>query len=244
MEQLRTDQIPRHIAIVMDGNGRWAKARGESRSFGHAAGVEALREVITAAVRLGVGALTVYAFSTENWNRPQEEVDLLMSLFATTLIKELPLLMRENVRLVYLGDMEALPIETKETFEQGLSETNNNTGMVLAVAVNYGSRAEILRAVRQISDLCCEGKLSSSEITADMFSRYLYTAEIGDPDLLIRTSGEKRLSNFLLWQCAYTEFYFDEVLWPDFNRWNLIQAILTFQHRERRFGGVKDGLSE
>lgn len=239
-DELDVGRIPRHIAVIMDGNGRWAQARGMSRGYGHAAGVEALKEVITACVRLGVGALTVYAFSTENWTRPQEEVDLLMSLFASTLIEELPLLKREQVRLQYLGDMEALPEETRQTFERGLAETASHTGMVLAVAVNYGSRAEIVRAARLLAQDCLAGSLDPTGIDEEQLSRYLYTYPLSDPELLIRTSGEERLSNFLLWQCAYSEFVFSDVLWPDFGRWDLIEAIVEFQSRHRRFGGVDD----
>ena len=238
IEKLDLERIPSHIAVIMDGNGRWAKARGQERGVGHAAGIEALRETITACVRLGVGALTVYAFSTENWTRPQSEVDLLMSLFASTLIAELPLLHREHVKLVYLGDMDALPDETRKTFERGLDETSGNDGMVLAVAVNYGSRAEIARAARILAERCVAGELDASSIDVDAVAGELYTAGLPDPELLIRTSGEERLSNFLLWQCAYSEFVFDECFWPDFSRWHLVDAILTFQSRTRRFGGV------
>lgn len=235
---LDLDRIPRHIAVIMDGNGRWAQARGQERGVGHAAGVEALREVITASVRMGVGALTAYAFSTENWNRPQQEVDLLMGLFASTLINELPLLMREHVRLQYLGDMDALPDETRATFERGLVETAHNDGMVLAVAVNYGSRAEIVRAARLLARRCEQGTLSSDDIDEGLMASQLYTYPLPDPELLIRTSGELRLSNYLLWQCAYTEFVFVDCLWPDFDRWGLLDCILTYQARNRRFGGV------
>jgi undecaprenyl diphosphate synthase len=234
-------RIPRHVAIIMDGNGRWATQRGLSRGYGHAAGVESLRETITAAVRLGVEALTVYAFSTENWSRPAEEVDLLMDLFATTLIDELPLMMRESVRLQYVGDMAALPASTRATFERGLAETAANDGMVLAVAVNYGSRQEILKACRTLAGRCAAGELDPAAIDEDLFAAELATAPLPDPDLLIRTSGELRLSNFLLWQCAYTEFVFRPCLWPDFTRWDLVDAIVEYQGRHRRFGGVDDG---
>ena len=237
---LRLDSLPRHIAIIMDGNGRWAKQRGHERGYGHAAGVDALKETITACVRLGIEVLTVYAFSTENWNRPQSEVDLLMSLFAKTLIAELPLMMEENVRLRYLGDMENLPQETRETFELGLTETAANTGLVLAVAVNYGSRAEMLRATRALAARCVAGEIAPEDIDETMFSEALYTASLPDPDLLIRTSGECRISNFLMWQISYTELVFLDELWPDFDRWSLVGAIAEFQRRHRRFGGVED----
>lgn len=238
--RLDLERVPRHIAVIMDGNGRWAQARGLSRGHGHMAGIDALKEVITASVRLGVGALTVYAFSTENWSRPRDEVDLLMSLFASTLIEELPLLKRERVRLQYLGDMSELPEETRATFEYGLEQTASHEGMVLAVAVNYGSRSEIVRAARNLARKCTSGELEVSQIDEHLFERELWTYPLPDPDLLIRTSGEKRLSNYLLWQCAYTEFVFTDALWPDFGRWDLIEAIVEYQGRKRRFGGVGD----
>ena len=241
VDALDLGRVPRHIAIIMDGNGRWAQARGLSRGYGHKAGIDALREVITASVRLGVEALTVYAFSTENWSRPQEEVDLLMSLCASTLIDELPLLHREDVCLQYLGDMEALPEETRETFERGLKETADHTGMVLAVAVNYGSRHEIVRACQKLAEQCLEGLMTPDQIDEARVGRALATDPLPDPELLVRTSGELRLSNFLLWQCAYTEFVFSDVLWPDFDRWDLVSAIVEYQGRKRRFGGVSDG---
>lgn len=239
-DKLDLERIPRHIAVIMDGNGRWATMRGLSRGYGHAAGIDALRETITACVRLGVEALTVYAFSTENWSRPREEVDLLMGLFASTLIEELPLLHREDVRLQYLGAMDDLPEDTRQTFERGLAETADHKGMVLAVAVNYGSRQEILRACRQLARECAEGGASVDAINEESLDRALWTYPLPDPELLIRTSGELRLSNFLLWQCAYTEFVFSNVLWPDFTRWDLVNAILDYQGRKRRFGGVAD----
>lgn len=242
--ELDLDRVPRHIAVIMDGNGRWAQLRGLARGYGHKAGVDALREVITACVRLGVDALTVYAFSTENWSRPREEVDLLMGLFATTLIDELPLLHREDVRLQYLGDMDELPQETRETFERGLRETADHQGMVLAVAVNYGSRDEIVRACRNLAAACVAGQTEPSQIDEAALASELFTHPLPDPELLIRTSGELRLSNFLLWQCAYTEFVFSDVLWPDFGRWDLVSAIVEYQARDRRFGGVCDGEGE
>ena len=238
--KLDLERVPRHIAVIMDGNGRWAQARGLSRGHGHMAGIDALKEVITASVRLGVEALTVYAFSTENWSRPQDEVDLLMSLFASTLVEELPLLKRERVRLQYLGEMSELPDETRATFEYGLAQTAGHEGMVLAVAVNYGSRSEIVRAARSLARRCASGELDPGEIDDRRFERELWTYPLPDPELLIRTSGEKRLSNYLLWQCAYTEFVFTDVLWPDFGRWDLIDAIVEYQGRKRRFGGVGD----
>lgn len=232
------DRVPSHISIIMDGNGRWAEARGLDRSEGHVAGVDALREAVTTSVRLGVDVLSVYAFSTENWRRPQHEVNLLMHLFATTLVKELPLFAQENVRLLFLGDIDALPKVTRDVFEQGLEETKGNTGMVFALAVNYGSRAEIARAARGIAQDVAAGRLAAEEVDEALVASRLYTAGLPDPELLIRTSGENRLSNYLLWQIAYTEFYVTDTLWPDFTRWDFLRAVRDFQGRKRRFGGV------
>ncbi len=240
LESIDLARIPRHIAVIMDGNGRWAEKRGLERGYGHAAGVKALREVITACVRLGVEVLTVYAFSTENWKRPQEEVDLLMSLFASTLIDELPLMDRENVRLKYLGDMTSLPFETRDTFLHGLAQTAGHTGLTLAVAVNYGSRDEIARAAANLARRVERGEISVGQITPDLLADELDTSCLPDPDLLIRTSGEKRISNFLLWQLSYTEFSFSDILWPDYSKWDLLDAIADFQIRHRRYGAVDD----
>ncbi|MBE5024693.1 isoprenyl transferase [Olsenella sp. DSM 107455] len=238
LDDLDLDRIPRHVSIIMDGNGRWATRRGLDRSQGHVAGVDSLREAVTTSVRLGVDVFSVYAFSTENWNRPQREVELLMHLFATTLVNELPLFHQENVRLRFLGDLEALPERTRTVFQRGLDETADHTGMVFALAVNYGSRAEIARAARALAREAAGGALDPDAITEDDVSRHLYTAGLPDPDLLIRTSGELRLSNYLLWQLAYTEFYVTDTLWPDFDRWEYLRAVRAFQHRSRRFGGV------
>ena len=232
------DRVPSHVSIIMDGNGRWAQARGLDRSRGHVAGVDALREAVTTSVRLGLDALSVYAFSTENWRRPQREVDLLMHLFATTLVNELPLFHQENVRLRFLGDLDALPGKTRQVFQRGLDETADHTGMTFALAVNYGSRAEIARAARQIAQEAAAGSLDPSDVDEEAVASRLYTAGLPDPDLLIRTSGELRLSNYLLWQLAYTEFYVTDTLWPDFDKWDYLRAIRAYQGRSRRFGGV------
>ena len=234
-------RIPAHISCIMDGNGRWATARGLARGEGHKAGIVALREIITACVRMGVDVLSAYAFSTENWNRPRQEVDLLMHLFAKTFIDELPLLHRENVRVVFLGDISALPAKTREVFEYGLAETAGHTGMVLALAVNYGARAELARAARLLAEDVAAGRLEAAQIDEAAVAGRLYTADLPDPELVIRTSGELRLSNYLLWQVAYAEFYVTETYWPDFDRWGLLRAILAFQGRDRRFGGLTDG---
>ena len=238
LDDVDLGRLPSHISVIMDGNGRWATRQGMERGQGHIAGISSLRETITACVRLGIDVLSAYAFSTENWKRPQKEVDLLMHLFATTLVKELPLFHQENVRLEFLGDIESLPEKTREVFEQGLSETAGHTGMTLALAVNYGARAELVHAARLISQEVAEGTLAIEDIDQQCVAGHLYTADLPDPELLIRTSGELRLSNYLLWQLAYSEFYVTDTLWPDFDRWELLRAIRAFQGRDRRFGGV------
>ena len=231
-------RIPRHISCIMDGNGRWATSRGLGRGEGHKAGIVALQDVITACVRMGVDVLSAYAFSTENWNRPQAEVDLLMYLFAKTFVDELPLLKRENVRVEFLGDISALPKKTRDVFERGLAETRDHTGMTLALAVNYGGRAEITRAVRHIAEAVSAGDIAVDQIDDALVADHLYTAGLPDPELVIRTSGELRVSNYLLWQIAYSEFYITDTYWPDFDRWGLVRAIASFQGRDRRFGGL------
>ena len=231
-------RIPRHVSIIMDGNGRWAQARGLERHEGHRAGVDSLREAVTTSVRLGFDVLSAYAFSTENWRRPQEEVDLLMHLFATTLLNELPLFYQENVQLRFLGDIESLPRATREVFEEGLRKTASHTGMVFALAVNYGARAELARATRLICKDVADGKLAPEDVDERTLANHLYTYDLPDPELLIRTSGEMRLSNYLLWQLAYTELYVVEKHWPDFTRWDMLRAIRSYQGRDRRFGGV------
>ena len=238
LDDVDLGRIPSHVSIIMDGNGRWATARGLDRSRGHVAGVDSLREAVTTSVRLGLDVLSVYAFSTENWRRPQREVDLLMHLFATTLVKELPLFHQENVRLRFLGDIDALPDRTARVFHQGLDETADHTGMTFALAVNYGSRAEIARAARELARDVAAGRLAPDDVGEGAIGARLYTAGLPDPDLLIRTSGELRLSNYLLWQLAYTEFYVTDTLWPDFSRWDFLRAVAAFQGRSRRFGGV------
>ena len=239
---LEKEFLPRHVAIIMDGNGRWAQKRGMPRTFGHKAGVEALREIIKYSDELGVEALTIYAFSTENWKRPQEEVVGLMDLFAKTMLAEVDGLHEEHVRVKTIGDLSLLPEETREAFEEAWEKTKNNTGMTLVVAVNYGSRQETLRAVNrcaeEVAARTADG-LAPKEFSAEDFERGLYTAGMPDPDLVIRTSGEVRLSNFLLWQVAYSEFVVTDVLWPDFDRYELLRCLLEFQGRDRRFGAVK-----
>ena len=240
LDALDRTRIPRHISCIMDGNGRWATSRGLCRGEGHKAGIVSLREIITACVRLGVEVLSAYAFSTENWKRPKQEVNLLMHLFAQTFVDELPLLKRENVRVVFLGDISALPKRTRQVFEYGLKETSEHTGMVLALAVNYGARAELARAARLLAEDVAAGRLDPSRIDEAAVAGKLYTAGLPDPELIIRTSGELRLSNYLLWQAAYSEFYITRTYWPDFNRWELLDAVLSFQGRDRRFGGIHE----
>lgn len=238
LEDVDLDRVPSHISIIMDGNGRWAQKRGKARPLGHAAGVDSLREAVTTSVRLGVDVLSAYAFSTENWKRPQEEVDLLMHLFATTLMKELPLFHQENVRLRFLGDIESLPQATYEVFCQGLEETKQYDGLTFALAVNYGSRAEIVRAAKLLAEDAAAGRIDPRDVNEKALESHLYTNGLPDPELLIRSSGELRLSNYLLWQLAYTELYVTDVLWPDFTRWDYLRAIRAYQARDRRFGGV------
>ena len=239
LSDINLETIPSHVSIIMDGNGRWATARGLDRTEGHKAGVFSLREAVTTSVRLGLDVLSVYAFSTENWKRPQREVDLLMRLFAETLLKELPLFHQENVKLRFFGDLEALPEKTRKTFQRGLDETAQNTGMTFALAVNYGSRAELTRAAVLLAKQIAEGSVSVDSVTPEEFEKNLYTAGLPDPDLLIRTSGELRLSNYLLWQLAYSELFVTQTYWPDFSKWDFLRAIRDYQGRERRFGGVK-----
>lgn len=239
---LDVDRIPEHIAVIMDGNGRWAKKRALNRLRGHKAGIEAVRETIRCASDLGVRYLTIYSFSTENWKRPEDEVIGLMDLFAKTMLAEVDGLHEEHVRVMTIGDLGVLPAETREAFDEAWEKTRDNDGMTLVVAVNYGSRQEILRACE-----CCmrEAVLVAEETgevivpTEELFERGLYTCGIPDPDLLIRTSGEMRLSNFLLWQIAYSEFVVTDVLWPDFDRYELLRCLLEYQGRDRRFGAVK-----
>ena len=239
LSDINLETIPSHVSIIMDGNGRWATARGLDRTEGHKAGVLSLREAVTTSVRLGLDVLSVYAFSTENWKRPQREVDLLMRLFAETLLKELPLFHQENVKLRFFGDLDALPEKTRKTFQRGLDETAQNTGMTFALAVNYGSRAELTRAAVLLANQIAEGSVSDDSVTPADLEKNLYTAGLPDPDLLIRTSGELRLSNYLLWQLAYSELYVTQTYWPDFSKWDFLRAIKDYQGRERRFGGVK-----
>lgn len=237
--RLDPDRIPQHIAVIMDGNGRWAKRRGLKRLSGHKAGVEAVRELITAANDLGVRYLTIYSFSTENWNRSDEEVSGLMKLFAEVLGREIEALSKRGVRLKTIGDLAPLPTVTRSVFQDAERDTAGNTGMTLVIAVNYGSRAEIEHAVRDIAAEVASGARAVNAIDGDVIASHLYTAGMPDPELVIRTSGEMRLSNFLLWQLAYAELWVTDKLWPEFTRWDLVQAILDYADRDRRFGGAE-----
>ncbi len=236
-------KTPEHIAIIMDGNGRWAKKQGEMRLFGHHVGVESVREVLKGAKELGVKYLTLYAFSTENWNRPKEEVDGLMDLLVRTIAGEVQELHDSGVRLRAIGDTNGLPSNCQEELAAAIESTKENTDITLVLALNYSSRWEIINAAKNIAKDVSLGKLNETEITSELFDTYLTTAGIPDPELLIRTSGEHRVSNFLLWQSAYTEFYFTQVLWPDFKKEHLYEAVYDFQNRERRFGMVSEQLN-
>lgn len=235
-QQIQQDRIPRHIAIIMDGNGRWAKRQGLARMFGHRKGVETVHEITEAAAELGIEYLTVYAFSTENWNRPKEEVDALMSLLVDTIAKETPTLMKNNVQLLTIGDLNRLPDEAHRKFDECMRQTSVNTGLKLVVALSYSSRWEIIRAVQDIAAEVKSGTMRLEDINEQTVSAHLTTADMPDPDLLIRTSGELRISNFLLWQLAYSELYFTSCLWPEFTAEEFYHAIVDYQHRERRFG--------
>jgi undecaprenyl diphosphate synthase len=234
--------IPKHIAIIMDGNGRWAKARNLPRETGHRQGVEALRSIIETCVELKVDHLTLFAFSTENWKRPEREIQALMSLLVEYLHKELPELHKNGVKIWALGDIDGLPSNTAQEVRKAIKHTEKNKGLQVNIAINYGSRAEILRAVRNIVEDILGHRLSITELSEDLILCYLYTAGIPDPDLLIRTSGEMRLSNFLLYQAAYTELYFTDkkLLWPDFDKRELLKAILEYQKRVRKYGGIDE----
>jgi len=235
---LTAGKLPQHIAIIMDGNGRWAKRRGLPRRAGHREGVRAVRRVVKASGEIGIKYLTLYVFSSENWRRPREEVSFLMRLLEETTRKEIEDLNRNNVRLTTIGRFKELPEAAKRVLQEGIDLTSKNSGLTLILALNYGSRIEITDGVRRIAQEVKAGNLAIDEIKPQLFSQYLYTSPFPDPDLLIRTSGELRISNFLLWQMAYTELYITETLWPDFGKRELFAAILSYQERERRFGAV------
>ncbi len=242
--KINLDKLPKHIAIIMDGNGRWAKKHGKPRVFGHRNGVKAVRETTEAAAELGVENITLYAFSTENWNRPQIEVTALMTLLVETIKGEIKTLNKNNIRLKAIGDLEKLPAKSYKALLKGIESTKNNTRMTLILALNYSAKWEIMTAVKSIANKIERKQLSSIEIDEKTFENELSTSGIPDPELLIRTSGETRISNFLLWQIAYSELYFTPILWPEFRKDHLYEAIIDFQNRERRFGKTSEQLIE
>jgi undecaprenyl diphosphate synthase len=240
IENINKEKLPVHIAVIMDGNGRWAQRKGNSRIFGHKNGVVAVRETIEAAVELGIQYLTLYAFSTENWNRPVDEVNALMSLLVKTIEKEIGSLTENNVRLHIIGDIASLPKPVQKQIEKAVEKTCNNTGLNLVLALSYSGRWEILNAIRKLANDVKDNSIQPEELGCDSFTQYLTTSELPDPELLIRTSGEYRISNFLLWQIAYAELYFTDTLWPDFRKEHFYDAIVDFQKRERRFGKISE----
>jgi len=242
--QIDLSRLPEHVAIIMDGNGRWAQEKGEDRLFGHFHGVESVRNIVEGAAELGIGYLTLYAFSTENWDRPANEVAGLMSLLVDTIRKEVPTLNKNNIRLQVIGDRQMLPDFAQKELQEALELTAANTGLTLVMALSYSSRWEITNAVKQIALEVKAGTLDPQQITQDTISYYLCTKGIPDPALVIRTSGEFRISNFLLYQLAYAELYFTPILWPDFRKPHLYEAILDFQQRERRFGKTGNQIQE
>lgn len=239
-ERIDLTRLPIHIAIIMDGNGRWARQKGLNRYIGHQEGAVTVRRIIEVAGEIGIQYMTLYTFSTENWNRPQEEIDALMELLVTTIQKETPDLMQNNIRLLAIGDLDRLPRKSRENLEQCIKQTSVNTGLTLVLALSYSSRWELTQAVQIIAGKVKEGKLNVENIDEELIAQCLTTKNIPDPDLLIRTGGEYRISNFLLWQLAYAELYFTSVYWPDFKADNLYEAIYAFQTRERRFGKTGD----
>lgn len=236
---VKNRHIPAHVAIIMDGNGRWAKKRGLPRIAGHHEGMKTVREITRSASDLGIKVLTLYAFSTENWKRPKIEIDFLMKLPGEFLSTYLPELVEQNVKVEMIGDFELLPNHTKKAIQKAMKETENNTGMTLNFAMNYGSRLELIECVKQLTQLALENKINVEDIDEELINSHLMTAHLPEPDLLIRTSGEVRLSNFMLWQLAYAEFVFTDVLWPDFDEESMINTISEFQSRSRRFGNVE-----
>jgi undecaprenyl diphosphate synthase len=235
-KEINLNKLPSHIAIIMDGNGRWAKLQGAARIFGHQNGVKSVKETVEAAAELGIKYLTLYAFSTENWNRPGDEVSALMELLVKTIHAETPTLNKNNIRLLTIGDTNSLPDKCVKQLKEAMAETSKNTGLSLVLALSYSAKWEIVNAIKQIAEEAKAGKLNPQEINEGLFESKLSTKGIPNPELMIRTSGEHRISNFLVWQLAYAEFYFTDVLWPDFRKEDFYQAIVNYQQRERRFG--------
>jgi len=236
---LRKESLPRHVAVIMDGNGRWARNQGKPRFLGHQRGVDTLKDLLRCCKDWGIPALTAYAFSTENWGRPQGEVQFLMTLFERVLRRELKEMKAENVKIRFVGNLQDLPASLRQEIDRSMEDTKNNQGIQFTVATNYGGRHEIIQACQAIASKVEQGYLETSQINEEIFEQHLYTQGIPHPDLLIRTSGEMRISNFLLWQMAYSEIYVTSTLWPDFNREEFHQALITYQKRDRRFGKVK-----
>jgi undecaprenyl diphosphate synthase len=235
-----TQRLPKHIAIIMDGNGRWAKEKGQDRLFGHLHGVESVRNIVEGCAELGISFLTLYAFSTENWDRPEYEVRGLMELLVETIRKEVPVLNKNNIRLHVIGDMEMLPQNARVELAEAITETAANTGLNLVMALSYSSRWELVQAVQDIASNVANGKLKPEDISHEVLQKYLTTRDFPDPELMIRTGGEHRISNFLLYQLAYAELYFTDTRWPDFRKENLYEAIIDYQNRERRFGKTSE----
>ena len=242
-EKIDTKRLPKHIAIIMDGNGRWAKNQGKMRIFGHEQGVLSVKDIVEGCVEVGIKFLTLYAFSTENWHRPKEEVDALMQILISTINKETETLNKNEVKLNAIGDIESLPQECIDDLNEAMGKTAHNKKCTLTLALSYSAKWEILAATKKIAQAVKENILEIDQITEEMFASKLTTVDIPDPELMIRTSGEHRISNYLLWQMAYTEFYFTDVLWPDFRRKNLFEAIVDYQKRERRFGKISEQLN-
>lgn len=238
--KVEKEKVPAHVAVIMDGNGRWAKQRGMMRVLGHRNAIKAVRDTVEAAAEIGVKHLTMYAFSTENWNRPKAEVDALMDLLVSTIEGETATLNQNGIKLNAIGDIDSLPAKTRKELLKAIENTAHNTHMTLHLALSYSGRSEIMRAMKNMLFDLQSNKLDRATLNDDVFASYLYTAGIPDPGLLIRTSGEHRISNFLLWQLAYTEFYFTEKLWPDFRKADFFEAIIDFQQRERRFGKTSE----
>ena len=243
LEKIDKNNLPKHVAIIMDGNGRWAKSRGEERTFGHKNAISAVRNAISACDKAGVEYLTLYTFSTENWNRPNDEVETLMSLLSETLLKEAAELFSKGVRLHVIGEVEKLPTLVREQLLNVVDLTKNNTKSNLVLALSYGSQREILNAVKEIAQEVKEGKISTEDIDETLFENHLYTKDLPPVDLLIRTSGEVRISNFLLWQIAYAELQFLDIFWPDFQEEHLYQCIVNYQNKERRFGKTSEQIT-
>ncbi len=243
-DKIDLNKVPQHVAIIMDGNGRWAKKRNKDRIFGHREGVNSAKAVVEAAGELGIKYLTLYAFSSENWSRPKEEVEALMSLLVQGIRDELDNFIEKNIRIQVIGDLSKLQTEVRQAVEESIEKTKNNAALNVVIALSYGSRDEIVHAVREIARKVKEGDLDIEDITQNTVSEHLYTSEIPDPDFLIRTSGEQRISNFLLWQISYTELYFTPILWPDFKKEEFFDAIYNYQQRERRFGKISEQLSK